>query len=93
MISLEAVDTKVERARSELLLLKADISAFCAERARMIMREECGDRERWVYHGGDPKAPIQWSIRAGEFAYNLRSALDHFGLATGRHSWRMQGNT
>ena len=75
---LEAVDAKIERARSELRFLKADIAAFCEERARLIVREECDDdQERWVYRGDTPKAPIQWSIRAGEFAYNLRSALDH----------------
>lgn len=78
MATLEAVDAKTERARSELRLLKADIAAFCHERARLIVREECDDgRERWVYRGDTPKAPIKWSIRAGEFAYNLRSALDH----------------
>ena len=78
MPTLEAVDAKIERARSELRLLKADIAAFCEERARLIVREECDDeRELWVYRGDTPKAPIQWSIRAGEFAYNLRSALDH----------------
>ena len=32
---LEAVDAKIERARSELRLLKADIAAFCEERARL----------------------------------------------------------
>lgn len=75
---LEAVDAKIDRARSELRLLNADIAAVCDERARLIVREECDDeKERWVYRGDTPKAPIQWSIRAGEFAYNLRSALDH----------------
>ena len=78
MLTLEAVDAKIERARSELRLLKADIAAFCEERARLIVREECDEEsERWVYRGDAPKAPVQWSIRAGEFAYNLRSALDH----------------
>lgn len=78
MPALKAVDAKIERARSELRLLKADIAAFCEERARLIVREEWDNgRERWVYRGDTPKAPIQWSIRAGEFAYNLRSALDH----------------
>ena len=78
MPTLEAVDAKIDRARSELRLLKADIAAFCEERARLIVREQRGNEdERWVYRGDRPKAPIQWSVRAGEFAYNLRSALDH----------------
>lgn len=34
--------------------------------------------ERGGYIEGDtPKPPLDWSIRVGEFAYNLRSALDH----------------
>ena len=77
MPTLEAIDAKIERARSELRLLKTDIAAFCEERARLIVREDCGEQERWVYRGDTPKVPVQWSIRAGEFAYNLRSALDH----------------
>lgn len=78
MPTLEAIDAKIERARSELRLLKADIAALCEERARLIVREEYDDEhERWVYRGDIPKSPIQWSIRMGEFAYNLRSALDH----------------
>ena len=94
MVNLQAVDAKIERARSEMRLLKADISEFCEERSRLIVREESEDRERWVYRGSDAKAPIQWSIRVGEFAYNLRSALDHLvwrlvshhGECGGRHA-------
>ena len=102
MPTLEAIDAKIERARSELRLLKADIAAFCEERARLIVREVCGDKERWVYHGDTPEAPMQWSVRAGEFAYNLRSALDHLvwqlvelnGKCPGRHNeFPIQGNS
>lgn len=77
MVTLEAVDAKIDRARTEMRALKSDIAAFCEERARLIRREADGENERWVYYGGSPKAPIEWSVRAGEFAYNLRSALDH----------------
>ena len=78
MPTLEAVDAKIARARSELRLLRAEIATFCQERARLIVRELVGHgEERWVYHGDTSKAPIDWSIRAGEVAYNLRSALDH----------------
>ena len=38
MVNLQAVDAKIERARSEMRLLKADISDFCDERARLILR-------------------------------------------------------
>ena len=78
MPTLEAVDAKIARARSELRLLRAEIAAFCQERARLIVQEPLDDGgERWVYRGDVSKAPIEWSIRAGEVAYNLRSALDH----------------
>ena len=78
MPPLEAVDAKIARARSELRLLRAEIAAFCQDRARLIVRELVGHgEERWVYRGDVSKAPIEWSIRAGEVAYNLRSALDH----------------
>lgn len=77
MPPLEAVDAKVERARNEIRLLKTDITAFCEERARLIVREVRDEQDHWIYYGDAPKPPIQWSVRAGESAYNLRSALDH----------------
>ena len=77
MNKLAAVNAKVDRARSELRRLESDIADFCRERARLILREEHGDEEHWVYRGDTPTAPVEWSVRAGEFAYNLRSALDH----------------
>ena len=78
MTTLEAVDAKIARARTEWRLLRAEIATFCQERARLIVREPVGDdEEQWVYRGDSPKAPIEWSIRAGEVAYNLRSSLDH----------------
>lgn len=80
MTALASVDAKIGRGRTELRLLKADIAAFCEEKARLIVREPDPadkERERWVYLGDTPQPPIEWSIRAGEFAYNLRSALDH----------------
>lgn len=80
MTALASVDAKIGRGRTELRLLKADIAAFCEEKARLIVREpdpEDEEMERWVYRGDRPQPPIEWSIRAGEFAYNLRSALDH----------------
>ena len=53
-------------ARFELRLLRAEIAAFCQERARLIVQEPLDDGgERWVYRGDVSKAPIEWSIRAG----------------------------
>lgn len=47
-----------------------------------------------VYRGDEPRSPVQWSIRAGECTYNLRSGLDHLvwqlvnvnGECPGRHN-------
>ena len=77
MLDFEAIDAKIRRARNELRLLKADIDAFCEERARLIVPEGLGDEVVWVYRGDTPTPPVDWSIRVGEFAYNLRSSLDH----------------
>lgn len=88
-----SVDAKIHRARHQLRRLKTDISHLRAELASLIIREDDADRELWVYRGGDAKLPAEWSVRVGEFAHNLRSALDHMvwqlaaahGKCTGRH--------
>ena len=77
MLDFEAVDAKIYRARQELRSLKADIVAFCDERARLIVPEDQGEQVSWVYRGDTPEPPIDWSVRVGEFVYNLRSSLDH----------------
>ena len=77
MINFEAIDAKIGRARRELRLLKADIDSFCKEKSRLIVPEGSGEQVSWVYRGDTPNPPIDWSIRVGEFAYNLRSSLDH----------------
>ena len=76
MSNMEAVDAKLERASGQSRRLKGDVAAFCQERSRLILPERCGDRRLWVYRGGDPSVPVRWSVRVGEFAHNLRSALD-----------------
>ena len=76
MTALASVDAKIGRARTELRLLKADIAAFCEEKARPIVREpDPADEERecWVYRGDTPQPPIEWPIRAGELvAFRFR---------------------
>ena len=76
MVNLEAVDAKVERAHDQLRRLRGEAADFCRERSRLIMPEQCGDRRLWVYRGGQSTLPVRWSVRVGEFAHNLRSALD-----------------
>ena len=93
MSNLEAVDAKVERAREQLRHLKGDAADFCRERSRLILLEQCGDNQLWVYRGGATTLPVRWSVRVGEFAHNLRSALDQLvwqlsaahGACAGRH--------
>ena len=76
MNHLEAVDAKLERARGQSRRLKDAAGDFCRERSRLILPEQCGEGRRWVYRGGECVLPLGWSIQVGEFAYNLRSALD-----------------
>ncbi len=76
MVNLEAVDAKVERAHDQLRLLRDEAAHFCRERSRLIMPEQWGERRLWVYRGGAAALPVRWSVRVGEFAHNLRSALD-----------------
>ena len=93
MNHLEAVDAKLERARGQSRRLKDAAADFCRERSRLILPERCGERRLWVYRGGEPVLPLGWSIEVGEFAYNLRSALDQLvwqlaaahGACAGQH--------
>ena len=64
-------------AREELRSLKTDIAAFCEEKGRLIVPEDQGEQVWWVYRGDTAEPPVEWSIKVGEFAYNLRSSLDH----------------
>ena len=73
---MEAVDAKLERARGQSRRLKDEARDFCRERSRLILPERCGERRLWVYRGGECVLPLGWSLEVGEFAYNLRSALD-----------------
>ena len=73
------INAKIERADDQIQTFDADIDKFCAVIKRSIVREN--DRgtgeQKWVFRGVTPEPPIEWSIRAGEILYNLRSALDH----------------
>lgn len=77
MPDFEAIDGKVGRARREMRPLQADIRLFCEEKSRLIIEEINDEGVLWIYRGDTPIPPTNWSIRVGEFAYNLTSALDH----------------
>ena len=76
MLDLKGVTAKIGRARECLEALEADMAAFCEyERRRTVLEIERG----WptVLGENEPEVPVDYSIRVGEIAYNLRSALDH----------------
>lgn len=70
------VEAKINRARKCLEILETDMAAFCEyERRRKVFEiESCVPV---IVSDNMPKTPIDYSIRVGEIAYNLRSALDH----------------
>ena len=76
MLDLKGVTAKIGRARECLESLEADMAAFCEyERRREVFQIE----RVWPAILGEnrPEPPVDYSIRVGEIAYNLRSALDH----------------
>ena len=75
MVNLEGMNAKIERARVELLSLESDIEAVCTHLRRQIIFER--SQPGSLPLGDHPGLPIDYSIRVGQIAYNLRSALDH----------------
>ena len=75
MINLEGVNAKIGRASESLQNLESDIRGFCEDHRLQLVREI--QQGIHVVDSGPPELLIDYSIRAGEIAYNLRSALDH----------------
>ena len=78
-MELEGINAKIERAREGIQSLDADISAYCEFQRRQVMFDYSQPKEHFIEHfiGSHSTVPISYSIRIGEIAYNLRSALDH----------------
>ncbi len=78
-MDFRGIDAKIKRASGQVTALSADIEKFCDGIIKEIAPEIDNNtgEQKWVYRGATPEAPIEWSIRAGEILYNLRSALDH----------------
>ena len=74
-MDLGGVSAKIERAREGIQSLEADISAFCEFQRRQVIFDYSQPKEHFL--GSHSNVPISYSIRIGEIAYNLRSALDH----------------
>lgn len=75
MLNLEGVNAKIGRASKSLRNLESDMREFCEDHRLQLAREI--QQEIHVVDSGPPELLIDYSIRAGEIAYNLRSALDH----------------
>ncbi len=75
MLNLEGINAKIGRACESLGFLESDIRGFCEDRRLQLALEI--QQEAPVIDSDPPELLIDYSIRAGEIAYNLRSALDH----------------
>ena len=75
MLNLEGVNVKIARACESLGFLESDIRGFCEDQRRQLAIEL--RQEAQVIDSSPPELLIDYSIRAGEIAYNLRSTLDH----------------
>ena len=74
-VDIAGTYAKIARGREELQSLEIDISSFC-ELQRTRIKFEHALPYTYVLGDHDP-VPIHYSIRIGEIAHNLRSALDH----------------
>ena len=74
-MDLEGVNAKIERAREGIQSLEVDITAFCEFQRRQVIFDYSQPTEHFL--GRHSTEPISYSIRIGEIAFNLRSALDH----------------
>ena len=73
---LEGVRAKIRMADEQIRDLCEEIRAFEESQKQHVEHIAYQDRQEFVF-AGDPKCPIEWSIRVGDIAYKLRSALDH----------------
>ena len=87
MVDSQGVDAKVRWARECLESLRSDITAHCEYQIqRRVLEMESRARNpvlrRFHVRESDPGyVPMDFPIRVGEIAYNLRSALDHLVYA------------
>ncbi len=85
LMDLEGVKAKVKRATVNLRNLEGDIDEFREREQRRLIAEI--ERGSPIVVGSDPpELLVDHSIRVGEIAYNLRSALDHLVWQLVRHN-------
>lgn len=73
---LNGVDAKIRLAEVQIKDLCEEIEDFEDAQERCVKRIEYQGGQEFIYTG-DPKCPIEWSIRVGDIVHKLRSALDH----------------
>ena len=78
-VTLRVVVAKINAARAGIERLDSDVAAFCNAQQQHIVHEFRADSAEhvWVFRGPIPEAPVDWWVKAGEIAHNLRSALGH----------------
>lgn len=79
---LDAIDTKINRARTRLSQLKLEIDKHISSpEVRERIRVESFDEEKRLSitlgSADYPHEFVEWSVTIGEIVHNLRSALDH----------------
>ena len=73
---LNGVHAKIRLAEVQIKDLCEEIEGFEDAQERCVKRIEYQGGQEFIYTG-DPKCPIEWSIRVGDIVHKLRSALDH----------------
>lgn len=73
--SSDAIFLKIKRADEHLATLHEEMTAFVADREVIGQFEP--DTSEYVFRVDGCPPPLNWGITVGEFAHNLRSALDN----------------
>ena len=73
---LEGIHAKIRMANEQIRDLCEEIRVFEEFQQNCVEHIAYEDRQEFVFTG-DPKVPIEWSIRVGDIVHKLRSALDH----------------
>ena len=95
-MNLDGIKAKLNRAKQSIAIIEDGERRLRDEVLPNILREVHEDvaEQRWVYRGGTPTVPADWSAIIGEVFYNMRSALDQLvwqlvldnGETPGRHN-------
>lgn len=90
--SLDSCVLKWQRADQHLALLKREVPACLASERRSIIGEFNRDASEYVFRVTGEAPPTQWGVLVGDWAHNLRCALNYLlreiiRLRTGKPKW------